>query len=93
MQFNVPQFIDVEDKILGPLTLKQFLLFLGGGVVILFLWYLLKIWMVIIIALPLMLFLVATVFVKINGRPFFSFLTSWISFVFNPKVYIWKRKK
>ena len=24
MQFPVPQFTDVEDKIIGPLTLKQF---------------------------------------------------------------------
>ena len=31
MQFQVPQFLDVEDKIIGPFTIKQFL-YLAGGV-------------------------------------------------------------
>jgi hypothetical protein len=30
-QFHVPQFIEVEDKIFGPLTLKQFLYVIGGA--------------------------------------------------------------
>ena len=31
MRFEVPQFIDIEDKIIGPLTWRQFI-YLGGGV-------------------------------------------------------------
>jgi hypothetical protein len=31
MQFQVPQFIEVEDKIIGPLTFKQFVFIAGGG--------------------------------------------------------------
>ena len=31
MQFKVPQFIDVEDKLFGPLTFKQFAYLAGGG--------------------------------------------------------------
>ena len=31
MMFSVPQFIDVEDKIIGPLTLKQFIYLAGGA--------------------------------------------------------------
>ena len=30
MQFQVPQFIEVEDKIFGPLTFKQFVYMTGG---------------------------------------------------------------
>ncbi|NCT02072.1 PrgI family protein, partial [Candidatus Parcubacteria bacterium] len=30
MRFEVPQFIEVEDKIFGPLTWRQFL-YLSGG--------------------------------------------------------------
>ncbi|TSC61742.1 MAG: SsrA-binding protein, partial [Parcubacteria group bacterium Athens0416_74] len=30
MQFQVPQFIEVEDKIVGPLTFKQFVFIAGG---------------------------------------------------------------
>ena len=38
MQFAVPQFTDVEDKLIGPLTLKQFLMMLATGGVLLFFW-------------------------------------------------------
>lgn len=92
MQFNVPQFIEVEDKIFGPLTLKQFLMFLGGGLVILFLWYLFSLWVVIVVAIPLVGFLAASVFIKINGRSFLTFFSSWIKYFFNPRTYVWKRK-
>ena len=34
MQFPVPQFTDVEDRIIGPLTIKQFGIVFGAGVVI-----------------------------------------------------------
>ncbi len=34
MQFPVPQFTEVEDKIIGPLTLKQFGIIFGVGVII-----------------------------------------------------------
>ncbi|KKS92044.1 MAG: hypothetical protein UV69_C0039G0006, partial [Parcubacteria group bacterium GW2011_GWE2_43_12] len=30
-QFVVPQFIDVEDKIIGPITVRQFIIIMVGG--------------------------------------------------------------
>ncbi len=93
MQFNVPQFVEVEDKIFGPLTLKQFLMLLGGGLILLFAWFLFKLWFVVVLAIPIALFLVAVIFVKINGRPFMSFLAAWIRYLSNPRTYIWKRKE
>lgn len=92
MQFNVPQFVDIEDKIFGPLTLKQFFLVLAGGVGLIFLWYFFKLWVVVIVGVPLLLFLGATIFVKINGRSFFIFLTSWINYWIKPRVFVWRRK-
>jgi hypothetical protein len=92
MQFNVPQFIDIEDKIIGPLTLKQFFLVLGGGVGLMFLWYFFKLWVVMIVGLPLLLFLAATIFIKINGRSFFTFLTAWINYWLKPRIFVWRRK-
>ena len=41
MQFNIPQFIDKEDKIVGPLTAKQLGWMFGGGAILLVLWNLL----------------------------------------------------
>jgi hypothetical protein len=92
MQFNVPQFIEVEDKIFGPLTLKQFLMFLGGGILLVFVWFLFSTVVVVIVAIPLVAFLIASVFVKINGRSFLIFLKSWIKYLLNPRTYVWKRK-
>ncbi len=34
MQFPVPQFTDVEDKIIGPLTIKQFGFVFAAGIVV-----------------------------------------------------------
>ena len=34
MQFPVPQFTDVEDKIIGPLTIKQFGILFGVGIIV-----------------------------------------------------------
>jgi len=93
MQFNVPQFTDVEDKVLGPLSMKQFLLFLAGALLLIVIWYIFSLTMVIIIGIPVAGFLVASVFVKINGRPFTSFFFAWVKFLTNPRVYIWKRKE
>lgn len=92
MQFNVPQFIEIEDKIVGPLTLKQFLYLAGGGAILFFAWYFSKLWLFVIIAIPVAALSFALAFLKIHGRPFIHFLTSLIGYLFKPKLYIWKKK-
>ena len=44
MQFQVPQFIETEDKIVGPLTLRQFLYIGAAGLLSFLLFFVLKIW-------------------------------------------------
>lgn len=92
MQFQVPQFIEVEDKIFGPLTLKEFL-YLGGGVgmsVILFLFIPFK-----IISIPLiimfMVFSLMLAFYKVNGKPFANTLEAAFYYWGGSKLYIWKK--
>ncbi|PJE59811.1 MAG: hypothetical protein COU85_01740 [Candidatus Portnoybacteria bacterium CG10_big_fil_rev_8_21_14_0_10_44_7] len=92
MQFSVPQFIEIEDKIIGPFTLKQFFYLAGGGVLVALLWYFLKFWLFILLALPVAGLAVALSFVKINGRPFLNFLGSMFGYFAKPKVYVWKNK-
>ena len=62
MQFQVPQGIDMEDKIVGPLTLIQFLYLLVGGVIDYLLFLNLKgnfiFW---ILALPITIFTVKAI--------------------------------
>ncbi len=72
-QFIVPQFIDVEDKVLGPITVRQFFILLGVGI-ILFLAFRFGDFTLFVI---LTVFLggggLVTAFVKINGQAFHYF--------------------
>ncbi len=93
MQFNVPQFLEIEDKIIGPLTLKQFGYLAGGGTVLFLAYHYLELWLFLIIAIPLIILCIALAFVRINGRPFISVLGAFINYIFKPKLFVWKKKR
>jgi hypothetical protein len=92
MRFSVPQFIELEDKIIGPLTLKQSLYIAGGAGLLFILWFLLKLGAFIVVAIPVGLFCGALAFYKVNGRPFIYFLGSLIKYLRKPKLYLWRKK-
>ncbi len=91
MLFNVPQYIDVEDKVAGPLTAKQLLWMLGMGAVLLVLWNLLDKATFFIVAIPVGVTFTALAFYRPYNQPLIKFIISGISFLFSPKVYIWRR--
>ena len=91
MLFNIPQFIDKEDKIVGPLTAKQLGWLAGAGVLLLVLWSFLDMSALILAALPILGIFGALAFYQPNGQPLISFIFSSISFFFHPKIYIWRR--
>lgn len=89
MQFKVPQNIDMQDRILGPLTMVQFIYaVIGGGVCYAIFSTVHAPYSYFIIA-PLALFVLAMIFLKINERPFFNFLVSAIEFQTSPKKRFW----
>lgn len=94
MQFRVPQFIDVEDKVVGPLTLKQFAYILGAGGFSFIIWTFIP---VKVVALVLMLavsgLFLSLAFVKINNRPFADILESAFAYYTGNKIYTWKQPK
>ncbi len=93
MRFEVPQFIDIEDKIFGPLTWRQFL-YLGGGVgmaVVLFLTMPFIVFA--LLGLPLGLLAGALAFFPVNNRPFSYFLESMFNYIMGQRLYIWKKKE
>lgn len=95
MRFQVPQFIDVEDKIFGPLTLKQFI-YLAGGAGLCFVIYsrfegLIPFFILVIIMAPVMLFSLMLAFYKINNKPFIFVLESAVKYYMSPKLYLWKK--
>lgn len=91
MLFNVPQYIDVEDKVAGPLTAKQLLWMFGMGAVLLVLWGILDKSVFFVAAVPVVLIFAALAFYRPYNQPFIKFIFSGILFLFKPKVYIWKR--
>lgn len=93
MQFQVPQFIEVEDKIFGPLTFKQFLYLAGGAGACYLIWRMLPL----LLAAPLVLGLagtsVALAFFEWNGRPFIVAAENAFFFFAHPKLYLWNNEK
>jgi len=89
---QVPQFIEVEDKIFGPLTAKQFFYLLGAGAWVFILYVFLQLWAVILLGTPVVAFFLALAFYKVNGIPFMKILNNALSFVSSQKIYIWKKR-
>lgn len=93
MRFQVPQFIDVEDKIFGPFTLKQFIYLAGAASVGLITVTFFGIFWGLLLASPIIALALALAFYKINNRPFINVLESAFKFVLNDKLYIWKKSE
>ena len=90
MQFQVPQFIETEDKIVGPLSLRQFFYFAAAGAISFTLFFAVERWLWIILSLFLAGAGASFAFVKINGRPLLRVLFSIFSFYWNPQTYVWR---
>lgn len=92
MQFKVPQFIDIEDKIFGPFTFRQFAFLIGGGGIIFVVYKILPLWIGIFLILPVAGLTICLVFVKINSKPFIYYLEAGFSYLFSSKLYLWKQR-
>src|SRR3989344_6760285 len=92
MHFQVPQFIETEDKIIGPLTLKQFLYVAACGFGSFLLYFVLEVWLWLIVALVIMSIGISFAFLKVNGRNMAFFARSAMSYVWNPKTYVFRAR-
>jgi hypothetical protein len=93
MRFEVPQFIEVEDKIVGPLTWKQFI-YLAGGIGILIIVYVtLPFILFAFIGIPLGALAGFLAFHRINNRPFSIFLEAFVSYMRKGKLYLWQKQE
>jgi len=93
MNFTIPQFIEMESKIVGPLTFKQFV-FVGIGVTISFLIY----FTVGKASMPMALALIiivggiagALAFIKIDGVDIVKVLQHYAAFAMAPRIFLWQ---
>src|SRR3989338_11503149 len=91
MRFQVPQFINIEDKILGPFTIKQFIYLVGGGGMVYILYHFLPFFVAILVIAPLAVFTLMLAFAKPNGKPFIFMVQSAFMYFFSSRLYLWKR--
>ncbi len=91
-QFVVPQFLDVEDKILGPITTRQFSIILVDCLVMFIVYKLADLALMILIDLPLLVAGVVLAFVRINGMPFHYFLLNIAQTRLRPDIRVWNKE-
>jgi len=90
-QFVVPQFIDVEDKIIGPITTRQFVIILVAGIII-FLSYRFGDFSLFLVSLGIFgIAALVIAFVKINGQSFHYFLLNMIQYLKKPDLRVWHK--
>ena len=93
MEYQVPQFIEVEDKIIGPLTLRQFIYIAGaGGLSIVFFAYL-PIILAFLLSAPVVAFATALAFYKVNGKSFIEILEAGFNYYTGAKLFLWKHNE
>lgn len=93
MRFQVPQFTDVEDKIVGPLTFKQFIYLAGGAGAIVVLFTFLPRILAIFLTLPIAAFAGLLAFYKINNQSFIKVVESFVKYSITSKLYLWKHER
>lgn len=92
-QFSVPQFVEVEDKIIGPLTLRQFFTFLAGAAIVFALYRIIPSTMLFVLfALPIAGLTLMLTFGKFNGRSFGTLLASLGAYVSQPRAFVFHKQ-
>lgn len=91
MLFNVPQFTDIEDKVVGPFTAKQMGWLALGAIIIFISWSVFDTQAFFVAAVIIGLLFGALAFYRPYNQPFIQFIFSGASFIFRPKMYVWRR--
>lgn len=91
MRFEVPQFIEIEDKIIGPLTWRQFIYLAGGAGLLIILYFTLPFILFVLFGLPIGALAGSLAFHRINNRPFSVFLESGFNYFTKGKLYLWRK--
>lgn len=89
-QFVIPQFIDKEDKILGPITVRQFIIVLVTTLILAVTYRLLDFTGFILSFLFIGGSGIVLAFVKVNGREFHYFILNIAQIILRPSLRVWK---
>ncbi|MDO8583770.1 MAG: PrgI family protein [bacterium] len=90
-KYVVPQFIDNEDKILGPITVRQFLICLAATLIVFIEYVVFHFWYFIVIALLTGGTACVFAFLKVNGQPFHIFFVNFLQSFTRPGLRVWNK--
>ncbi len=93
MRFEVPQFIDVEAKVVGPLTWKQFIYVAGGVGFLLTLYLTTPFFIFLMLGLPVGILAGSLAFHRVHNRPFSVFVEALVQYMIKNKLYLWRRSE
>lgn len=91
MRYQVPQFVDIQDKVIGPFTLKQFLIYFSAVLLLIPVYLLSDLSLFITLAVPLGGLAALFAHFKPNGKPLSVFVTNALNFFTKGQVYLWQR--
>lgn len=90
-QFTVPQFIDVEDKIVGPLSVRQFIILIVSGGLTALCYKLFDFSLFIVSGIILIMSGACFAFVKVRGLNLASFLLVMFQTLSRPSLRVWNK--
>lgn len=93
MQFKVPQFLEIEDKIFGPFTFKEFAYLTGGAGLCFILYKLLGFLLGAIPIIAIAGLTIALIRYRPNDKPFIDMIEAGFNYMTQSKLYIWKRRE
>jgi hypothetical protein len=93
MRFKVPQFLDIEDKIFGPFTFRQFVYLAGGGGICYVLFQALGFLLGLIPIIIVGSFALMLAFYRPNNKPFIDLVEASFKYLIQSKLYIWQQRK
>lgn len=92
MNFQVPQFIEQKPKIVGFLTLPQFLYVAGAALLGYLSFNIFSFFLALLITVVVGSLGIAFAFVRVNGQEFPKVVSAAFGYVWNPRIYTWQRQ-
>ena len=92
MKFQVPKYVELEDKLAFRLTLKQLGWFALGGFILFVIWTIFEKWVFWIFFPVVMGVVAAFVFYKPAGLTLFTFLVDGVVYFIRSKKMTWKKE-
>ena len=88
-QFVVPQFISIENQIIGPITTRQFIIMMTGFVLMGISYKIFTFWAFVTISVIIFGITGIIAFLKINGQPFHYYILNLSQFIKKPRLRVW----